>query len=174
MKYLTRLALMSDCQDIKRFYMEALPHIDSGTTSWIPGVYPNFEDAQKAVQNNEFFVCSDEEGRIVGSVILNTDADKNYKQVPWSNNCSERTLVVHTLITHPQMLNRGIATQIIQFIKTFSAKNSVSSIHLDTLVNNMPARKLYEKNDFSYVGRYDLPSFDNKGTDDCVFYEFQL
>ena len=62
----------------------------------------------------------------------------------------------------------------IKFIKEFSKSNSMVTIRLDTNFKNTPAQKLYEKHQFVFRGRTNLKSFDNKGWDDCVFYEFCL
>ena len=177
MLYKVRRADQNDHLAIETFYKDALPHIDPIQTSWIPGVYPHISDALVAVLKDEFFICLDEKGVVVGSVILNTDSQEAYKALNWSKSSDEsdqKSLVVHTLIAHPKRLNQGIASQIIDFIKMFAVKNNMYAIRLDTLVDNVPARRLYEKNGFAYIGRYDLPSFDNQGIDDCVFYEFQI
>ncbi len=175
MTYQIRRATQADTSAIATFYDDSLLHIDPTQTSWIPGVYPAISDALSAVIKNEFFICLDGGGTVVGSVILNTEVDDAYEKLNWSRpNLRHQNLVVHTLITHPKKLKQGIASQMINFIKAFALAEGMASIQLDTLVDNMPARHLYEKNWFAYVGRQDLPSFDNKGVDDCVFYEFLL
>lgn len=175
MLYQIRLATPNDALAIQTFYEESLPHINSEQTSWIPGVYPSIKDALLAVSEDEFFICLDEKNSVVGSMILNNKSDDEYQKLTWLN--SEKDvphLVVHTLISHPKRLKQGIASQMVSFIKQFATENNLFSIRLDTLVDNIPARKLYEKNDFSYIGRHSLTSFDGRGVDDCVFYEFKI
>lgn len=175
MTYHIRRATQADNSAIATFYDHSLPHIDPTQTSWIPGVYPAVSDALSAMIKNELFICLDDDGTVVGSVILNTEVDEAYENLNWSTrDLMKQNLVVHTLITHPKRLKQGIASQMVNFIKAFALKEGMASIQLDTLVDNVPARQLYEKNGFLYVGRHDLPSFDNKGVDDCVFYEFLL
>jgi len=175
MLFRVRRANLNDISNVKLFYKEALPLINSEQTSWIPDIYPNVEDALEAILHEEFFICIDDQEKVVGSMILNQQADDEYKTVPWAYGTNkENHLIVHTLISHPKRLKNGIASKMISFIKQWAIENNMASIKLDTLANNVPARKLYEKNGFSYIGRRYLSSFDNKGTDDCVFYQFQL
>ncbi|MBM7435080.1 GNAT family N-acetyltransferase [Leuconostoc rapi] len=177
MLYEIRRATPNDNLAIGTFYEESLPYIDPIQTSWVPGIYPNISDALAAISKDEFFICLDEAGAVIGSVILNTASQEAYQTLNWSKSSDEsdqKNLVVHTLITHPKRLKKGIASQIIAFIKTFAVANNMRTIQLDTLVDNIPARRLYEKNEFVYIGRRNLPSFDNQGIDDCVFYEFEI
>ena len=41
------------------------------TTGWIRGVYPVRETAEAAVRRDDLFVQEDEDGRIIGTAILN-------------------------------------------------------------------------------------------------------
>ncbi|KRL03435.1 GNAT family N-acetyltransferase [Liquorilactobacillus capillatus] len=177
MTYTVRRAIQSDVESIQTFYNDSLPLINIQQTSWIPNVYPNFSDALNAISKKEFFICLDEQDIVVGSMILNHESDKAYQKLEWlksEKNSKQGNLIVHTLISHPKKPKKGIASYMIMFIKKYAAENNMASIRLDTFVNNIPARKLYEKNGFSYIGRTELTSFDNNGTDDCVFYEFQV
>lgn len=175
MLFKVRRATINDISNVRMFYNEALPFINSEQTSWIPGVYPTCVDATEAIFHEEFFICVDNQEMVVGSMILNQQADDKYKNIAWAYSTDkEQHLIVHTLIAHPKLLKKGIASTMINFIKKFAIENNMASIRLDTLEKNWPARKLYEKNGFSYTGRGYLPSFDNKGIDDCVFYQFQL
>lgn len=175
MPYKIRQAISTDTAGIQTFYKDSLPLINTKQTSWIPGVYPDIAVALAAVSKQELFICIDEQDIVVGSMILNHNADEAYQELVWlKSEYNSLHLIVHTLISHPERLKQGIASQMIAFVKQYAAENDVFSIRLDTLVGNIPARKLYEKSGFAYIGRHDLPSFDNKGVDDCVFYEFKL
>lgn len=152
-----------------------LPLIDSHTTSWITGVYPSLTDAKEAVKKEEFYLLLNDE-TLLGTVILNHEAHENFLNLDWQTTSSypEDYLIIHTLIIDQTRKAQGIGTQMIEYIKHYAKKLTVRSIRLDTAVTNSAARRLYEKTGFTYIGQEFLPTFDQKGFDDCVFYEYVL
>ena len=176
MKYFVRLATEQDKPAVAKFYDNSLPLIDEKQTSWIKNIYPSIDTALKAIDLSQLFVCYDSNDIVSGTVILNNQSDKEYENITWSTPELDpnQILVIHTLIIDPKKLNQGIASAMINFIKEFGKSNSMVTIRLDTNFKNTPAQKLYEKHQFVFRGRTNLKSFDNKGWDDCVFYEFCL
>lgn len=152
-----------------------LPLIDSHTTSWITGVYPSLTDVNEAVKKEEFYLLMDDE-TLLGTVILNHEAHENFLKLNWqtTSTCSKDHLIIHTLIIDQTRKAQGLGTKMIEHIKHYAKKLTVRSIRLDTAITNSAARRLYEKTGFTYIGQEFLPTFDQKGFDDCVFYEYVL
>ncbi|MBP5841428.1 GNAT family N-acetyltransferase [Lactiplantibacillus plantarum] len=177
MVYKIRQAIPSDLVNIQTFYQESLPLIDPIQTSWILGVYPTVADAKLAISNEELFICLGEHNVIVGSMILNNKSDTEYQHLMWAQSDAHAThLIVHTLISHPKRLKKGIGSQMLNFARKYAAEINAFSIRLDTLVENIPAQNLYKEKGFSYIERHNLTSFDGNGNgiDDCVFYELKI
>lgn len=171
MYQLTR-ATNQELPAIEAFYQKMVPLINDQTTSWILGVYPSFDVARQAVLEGEFFLLKKDED-ILGTVILNHTAHEYYHRLTWKTDTQiNQHLIVHTLITDQTKPRQGIGSQMIEHIKQYSRKLNVASIRLDTALTNLPARRLYEKSGFHYIGQTDLPKFDQTGSDECVFYEY--
>lgn len=109
MLFRVRRANLNDISNVKLFYKEALPLINSEQTSWIPDIYPNVVDALEAILHEEFFICIDNQEKVVGSMILNQQSDDEYKTVPWVYGTNKANhLIVHTLISHPKRLKKMV------------------------------------------------------------------
>ena len=65
-------------------------------------------------------------------------------------------LILHALAIKPEMHQKGIASKIIKFsIDTARAEN-FKAIRIDVVPSNIPAKKLFQKNGFNYIGDIDL------------------
>ncbi|MHC9000718.1 GNAT family N-acetyltransferase [Enterococcus bulliens] len=111
----------------------------------------------------------------MGTVILNHKAHEHYQCLTWKTATQKNQhLIVHTLITDQTKPRQGIGSQMLDQIKQYGRQLNVVSIRLDTALTNLPARRLYEKSGFHYIGQTDLPKFDQTGSDECVFYEYLI
>jgi len=173
MYQLTR-ATNQELPAIEAFYQKMVPLINDQTTSWILGIYPSFDIAKHAVLDEEFFLLK-KDGNILGTVILNHKAHEHYQCLTWKTATQKNQhLIVHTLITDQTKPRQGIGSQMLDQIKQYGRQLNVVSIRLDTALTNLPARRLYEKSGFHYIGQTDLPKFDQTGSDECVFYEYLI
>lgn len=170
-----RRAGAADVSAVQTFYSEVVPTIELEVTSWIPGVYPSIETAQAAIEAKTLYLATIEE-KVVGSVILNHEADEEYADIVWFNPKlrSEQVLIVHTLMTSPAHRKQGIAAGLLNFAIDLAKEQNCQAIRLDTFAANVPAQQLYEKLGFHNSGTGELPSWDGKGTDACVFFELNL
>lgn len=64
--------------------------------------------------------------------------------------------VIHALAIDPQKQKRGIGTETLQFCVARAKAENYKSIRADIVPTNDPARRLFEKNGFVYVGDTDL------------------
>lgn len=102
MDVVIRAAQLADLSQIREFYQEVTARIDPAVTSWLPGIYPSAETAEAAIQEKTLFLALVSE-KIVCTVILNYNSDKEYRAIAWANPllAPEKILVVHTLMTSP-------------------------------------------------------------------------
>lgn len=102
------------------------------------------------------FLCLDEDD-IIGAFILNDDPDGNYQKGSWRQALPDgEYAVLHTLAIDPEHHRRGIGTEIIRFCVDRARSNGYRALRVDIVPGNLPARKLYEKNGFTYAGDVDL------------------
>ena len=65
-------------------------------------------------------------------------------------------MVLHTLAVDPDMNGRGIGSKVIEFCVDKAQAEGSRALRVDIVPGNLPARKLYEKNGFTYAGDADL------------------
>lgn len=140
---------------------------------WPLGIYPTSEDASDAILKKELYVF-EVDGCIVGSVILNQFQDEGYHQASWLVHATkDQVMVIHTLAISPEYKGQGYGGQIIENIKALAIHNNCLALRLDITQNNLPARYLYQKHGFIFVGIADLHRQD-AGIDYCEMYEYNL
>lgn len=168
-------ATSKDILEVEQLYIAVCRQLALGTNypGWTEGIYPTREEAIQGVQQDCLFVYR-KEGRIVATMILNSDYEEGYDQVSWNTNATkEEVLVIHTLAIHPTFNRQGIGHHLVDFIKEYGHKNNKKTIRIDVTKGNLPAIHLYEKEGFTYIDSIDLGRAEH-GLPLFSLYEFVL
>lgn len=153
-----RKGLISDIDNLENLYNNLNDYLEANINypGWIKHVYPIRETAIKGIEEKSLFVVEDN-GIILGSIILNQTPEDAYNQVKWKVDTDySNIIVVHTLVTNPDFMNQGVASELINFTKQYSSALNMKSIRLDVSINNTAAISLYEKHGYEYIGIVDL------------------
>ena len=153
-----RLCREEDIAAAGAFYDSVVLYLESHINypRWVYGVYPCLETVKERVPAQTQYICV-ENGQIIGAFVLNADPEGNYQKGNWSRYIPDGAyLVLHALATAPDMRRRGIGAEIIRFSVEKAKREGYKAIRLDTVPDNYPAKKMYEKNGFTYIGDYDL------------------
>ena len=145
-----RKAILKDVNSIEDTYNEHFQYELNHTafTVFKKGVYPTKDDAERAIYAGALFVY-EENGTIVGSIIIDKVQPIEYATIPWKEKLSEdEVMVIHLLMVRPSMSGKGIASSLIKFATELAQKNSCRALRLDTGSQNIPALSLYQKNGF--------------------------
>lgn len=95
--------------------------------------------------------------RVVGAFILNEDAQGAYEKGNWKVPLKDgEYVVIHTLAVSPEEYGKGIASIMTNYCIDTARSKGYKAIRLDAVPDNFPAKKLYEKNGFSFAGDVDL------------------
>jgi len=117
-------------------------------TSWQKDIYPTAATARLGVKANTLYVI-EEDGSIVGSVILDTKQPPEYRKVSWSVDAKRgQALVIHTLCVMPEHSGGGLGTALVDLAKDVARESGCLCVRLNTSSRNLPAKHLYEKNGF--------------------------
>lgn len=65
-------------------------------------------------------------------------------------------MVCHALAIEPTLQGLGLGKQVVEFCKVYAKEHGYKAIRLDAVPDNAPAKRLYEKCGFQYVGDVDL------------------
>ena len=141
--------------------------------AWQKGVYPTIEGISSAVTQGTMYVMEDD-GRIVSACILNHTQGEGYDRVAWACEVpAEHVSVLHLLATSPRVQGRGLARQMLTFVRDVSVQQGDRVIRLDTLPWNKPGKVLYERFGFQYRGDMEL-DYACTGTIPFSMYEYVL
>ena len=119
-----RKAILKDVNSIEDTYNEHFQYELNHTafTVFKKGVYPTKDDAERAIYAGALFVY-EENGTIVGSIIIDKVQPIEYATIPWKEKLSEdEVMVIHLLMVRPSMSGKGIASSLIKLLnKTLSS-----------------------------------------------------
>lgn len=123
---------------------------------WTYKEYPSENYVREMVEEESQFICV-KDNRIVGAFVLNDDPQGAYENAPWSMQLPEGAyMICHALASETAMQGTGIGQQMVSYCIDYAKKSGYRAIRLDVVPDNLPARKLYEKCGFQYVGDVDL------------------
>lgn len=168
-------ATLRDLDELEQLYNETNDFLASNINypGWIKGTYPVRNHAVKGLESGSLFAARNH-NKIVGSVILNQEAELVYKDADWGITVKdEEVFVLHTFVVHPLYLKCGIGKKILDFSCETGRKLQMKAMRLDVYEKNTPAIQLYEKCGYCYIDTVDL-GLRNYGLDWFRLYEHIL
>ncbi len=153
-----RLCEDADILDAGRFYDKVVLHLCNTINypKWEYKKYPSEASVREKVEKRQQFICVDDE-KIVGAFVLNDDPQGKYENAIWKADIVQgEYMVCHTLATDPSCYGKGIGNAMVKYCVEYAKNNGYKAIRLDVVPENEPARRLYEKCGFEYVGDVDL------------------
>lgn len=145
-----RQAAIEDLDDIEKGYQEHFAYEKKygAYTVFQEGIYPTRKVAETALQNESLYVC-EENGDILGSIIINRQQPDEYKKIEWISKVSdEKVQVIHLLMVRPDAVGKGIGSFLVNYAVDIAKQYSCAVVRLDTGEQNIPAASLYKKMGF--------------------------
>ena len=106
--------------------------------------YPPLDIFSADIAKGDLFKM-EEEGRIIGIIVITAEPEEEYKKIEWVDK-SGKHLVVHRLAVHPRWLRQEVASKLLDFAEEFARANGYSSIRIDTFSLNPRSIQLFEEN----------------------------
>lgn len=122
---------------------------DSYTPMWTKDIYPCRCDIENHIKNNKFYYLEDND-EIICALAFQIGEEEMYKGANFKIN--ENIGVFHLLAANPKYRKLGKAKKIINYVIEDN-KDKVKAIHLDVMLNNLSAAKLYESLGFNFIKR---------------------
>lgn len=147
-----------DIVAVSMFYDCVVKHLCENINypKWVHKEYPSEHSVSKMVQAGCQFMVIDN-NKIIGAFVLNDDPQGKYENAAWSWQLPRgEYMVCHTLATNPLLQGKGLGRQMVEYCIDHAKRHGFKGIRLDVVPGNIPARKLYEKCGFNYVGDVDL------------------
>lgn len=153
-----KLCTEGDCIQAGEFYDRAVRYLYENVNypKWEYKVYPSEASVRKMMQVGQQYICYDHDV-IVGAFVLNDDPQGKYENAEWGRVLTQgEYMVCHTLATDPKLQGKGVGKAMVEYCIRHAKESGYKGIRLDVVPDNIPARKLYEKCGFVYVGDVDL------------------
>lgn len=97
------------------------------------------------------------DGKIVAAFALNDDPLDEYRNVKFGKALAHgEYLTIHALAVATELQGQGLGKQIVEFCINYAREHGYKAIRLDVVPTNYPAKKLYERCGFVYLGDVDL------------------
>ena len=142
-----RRAILDDYQEICGIYRSARKFMaENGNFSQLNDVPALLEQIRKDILVGNFYVCTDEDDRIIGSFCFFTGSDPTYAKIydgKWLNESPYG--VIHRIASAER--GKGIASFCISW-----CVSQHGNIKIDTHRDNIPMRNTILKNGFTYCG----------------------
>ena len=142
-----RKAGIKDLDAVDCLYQEIHDAESAGliTTGWIREIYPVKATAEAALERGDLFVL-EEDGRILGSGIINQLQVDVYESAPWKYQApDEQVCVLHTLVISPAARGKGYGREFIRFYEAYALRHGCLELRIDTNELNLAARAMYSK-----------------------------
>jgi RimJ/RimL family protein N-acetyltransferase len=148
------MATETDLERIAQLYRDCTADLNRrGIFQWNER-YPNEGTAADGIANNCLYRFEDD-GVLVGTVILNELESPEWESMPW-HLTEGKFLIVHALALSPAFQGKGYGQQALALCEEFGIRNGYASIRLDVFPENPVAVRLYERNGFQKVGEITL------------------
>lgn len=140
------------------FYDNIVLYLDSHINypKWMYKEYPTENSVRTQTEASSQYICLDGD-KIVGAFVLNTDPQGNYQKGNWKKNIPDgQYMILHTLAIAPELQGKGLGSEVVEFCINKAKEDGYKALRVDIVPGNIPAKKLYEKHGFKYIGDYDL------------------
>lgn len=165
---LIRQCKIEEIETVGEFYDSVVKDLCENVNfpKWTYKVYPSTQFVREMTCAGEQFVCFDN-GKLVGAFVFNDDPQGEYEKATWGVSLQRGEYgVCHALAIATALQGKGLGKQIVDFCIQRAKRLGYKAIRLDVVPTNFPARKLYEKCGFTYVGDADL----ERGYDDIPVF----
>ena len=162
-------------REVRAFYHAVIDAADGSTDSvgWKKDVYPAPDYLKCSLQNGELWIVQDN-GTIVGAMVLNHRYNDGYREIAWPTEADDSEItVIHALAVLPSYTGKGCAREMVRFALDLAGNNGHKAVRLDVLKGNVRAGRLYIGMGFRKVAA--LPMFyEDTGLTDFELYEYTL
>ncbi|MCM1054392.1 MAG: GNAT family N-acetyltransferase [Bacteroides sp.] len=170
-----RKAVYTDLESASALYDKVTLYLKQNVNypHWTHKLYPCSDTVKEGLETESLFVCEDN-GAIVGELLLNTDPAGDYSAGEWSRALGEgEYMIIHALAVDPEVSRRGIGKEMVRFCLNYAEERGFKAIRLDAVPSNIPARRMYEGLGFRFAGEKDLKRYET-GIPLFALYEYNL
>ena len=164
MKYNIRSAKIEDINAILEVVKDAKEKFKSiGIDQW-SGDYPNEIDFTNDINNNQLYVCLDNE-LVIGFFVASFKLEEDYNNIIGKWLTDNKYIVMHRVAVKKEYYGMNISDLYFEYVKNMCKENNIKSIRIDTHEKNIVMLKKLNKLGFTRCGEVYLSGIrlgDNK------------
>lgn len=147
-----RMAKNEDIKDIMKIVKKAQNYLkDQGIDQW-QNNYPNEVVIQNDIDNNEFYVLT-ENNSIIGIAALSFKVEETYNKIYEGKWITDNEYgVIHRMAVDMDKKRSGLGSILLKEIEKICRNKDILSMKIDTHRMNKSMRSFLEKNGFEYCG----------------------
>ena len=156
--YSLRTAHAEDFPAVRAFYDQLIDELIKRPhhPMWERGGHPADAYLSAAINAGELWLA-ESEGGIVGAMVVNSEANDGYKQVPWQIEATEEeVIIVHAFGVSCSHQGRGLGSAMMREIMQHARNAGKKALRLDLIDLNRPAEKIYLKLGFTRCAELNL------------------
>jgi GNAT superfamily N-acetyltransferase len=132
----------SDVGEIFSLYRISIEAFEKlGIFQW-NDAYPTLQDLRENLAAGSTWILK-HNGIIIAAVTLNSEQESQYSQIKWAYP-SEKILVIHRLVIHPDFQGKGLAKKMVLYSEEFALQNGYEVIRIDAFIGNPYSQNLYK------------------------------
>lgn len=132
----------------------AVDMIQKGIYQWNEH-YPSEKAFKMDIKRKELYVLEND-GRIIGTIVVSSLMDEEYEPIQWLTPNS-KNVYLHRVAIHPDFQGKGFAQQLMDFAEKHARQNGCISVRLDTFSQNERNQKFYETRGYIKLGNIYFP-----------------
>lgn len=138
-------ATIDDLFEIDELAEKVITHMKESKIPQWELTYPRYEHFEEDVINKALIIYKDND-QIIGCMAILPENDPPYQTISsWQKQYS---IVIHRVLINPDVQRKGVASELMQFAKTYGKQKGYESIKIDTHPKNFKMRNFLQKNGF--------------------------
>ncbi|MGI6722538.1 MAG: GNAT family N-acetyltransferase [Anaerovoracaceae bacterium] len=166
-----RKCTMDDLELVSRFYDKVVDHLVSTVNypKWIPGVYPGRDSTREVISKGAQYMCIDGDS-VLGACNYTPEPLDDYTRAGWLTPTAPGKFIgLRTVAADPEH-KKGVGTFMVSSAVEMARSQGYQSLRVETVPNNLPARKMFENAGFRFVEIFDL-NIEMNGIPQVALYE---
>jgi GNAT superfamily N-acetyltransferase len=150
-----QLSTFNEVPEIMLIINDAKAYLASQNIDQWQNGYPNAEQVENDIKNNESYVVVNDENKVMATAMFTINPEPTYKEITdgkWLKNENDTYGVVHRMAIKKEFRKFGLATFMFHEFHLQLLEKNIKSLKIDTHEENLGMQSLIKKLGYQYCG----------------------
>ena len=150
-----QLSTFNEVPEIMLIINDAKAYLASQNIDQWQNGYPNAEQVENDIKNNESYVVVNDENKVMATAMFTINPEPTYKEIidgKWLKNENDTYGVVHRMAIKKEFRKFGLATLMFHEFHLELLEKNIKSLKIDTHEENLGMQSLIKKLGYQYCG----------------------